>query len=163
MRRKQGTKITATVEELVEMYRAGNSLQKIGDKFGATREAVRQHFEKAGILVMNERALNRASKNATLKPLAEAVLIESCNRKVKEVWEKKRHAETLLGNIKRTRIELINGVDKTLKEIQRTCDLGLNNKKQSLIALKVIQELVNKQSKDFKQYKNMMNSYNPKE
>ena len=163
MSRKQGTKITATVEELLKMYRDGKTLQQIGDKFGASREAVRQHFERAGVLVMSERALTRASKNATLKPLAEAVLIESCNRKVREVWEKKRHAETLLANIKKTRVELIKSVDKTLKEIQRTCDLGLNNKKQSLIALKVIQELVNKQSEDFEQYKNMMNSCNPKE
>ena len=158
MTRKSNTKITATIEELVEMYRAGNTLQQIGNKFGASREAVRQHFEKAGILVMNERALTRLSKDKRLKPLADAVLIESCNRKVKEVWEEKRHAELLLGNIKKSRVNLINGVNTTLKEIVRTCDLGLNNKKQALLALKVIRELVNKQSEDFEQYKNKMNT-----
>ena len=157
MIRKSNTKITATIEELVEMYRAGNTLKQIGEKFGASREAVRQHFERAGILVMNERALTRATRSRNLKPLADAVLIESCNRKVREVWQEKRHAEVLLQNIKRTRISLINGVDKTLKEIQKTCELGLSNKKQSLIALKVIQGLINRQAEDFEKYKNMMN------
>jgi hypothetical protein len=156
-------KITATVEELLKMYRDGKTLQQIGDKFGASREAVRQHFERAGVLVMSERALTRATKNQQIKPLAEAVLIESCNRKVKEVWEKKRYAETLLRNIKKSRIDLIKGVDKTLAEIQKTCELGLKDKTQASLALKAIEGLVKKQAEDFKKYKNFMNGYDSKD
>lgn len=157
------SKITATVEELLKMYRDGKTLQQIGDKFGASREAVRQHFERAGVLVMSERALTRATKNQQIKPLAEAVLIESCNRKVKEVWEEKRYAETLLRNIKKSRIDLIKGVDKTLAEIQKTCELGLKDKTQASLALKAIKGLVKKQAEDFKKYKNFMNGYGSKD
>jgi ribosomal protein L7/L12 len=157
------SKITATVEELLKMYRDGKTLQQIGDKFGASREAVRQYFERAGVLVMSERALTRATKNQQIKPLAEAVLIESCNRKVKEVWEEKRYAETLLRNIKKSRIDLIKGVNDTLAEIQRTCELGLKDKTQASLALKAIEGLVKKQAEDFKKYKNFMNGYGSKE
>ena len=157
------SKIKAPIEELLEMYRSGLTLQQIGDKFNASREAVRKHFENAGVLVMNERALTRNTRNKKLKPLAEEVLIESCNRKVKEVWKKKRYAEALLRNIKKSRIDLINKIDKNLHEIQRVCDLGLTNKKQSLLALQSIKGIIASQIEDFEQYKNMMNSYNPKD
>jgi predicted DNA-binding protein YlxM (UPF0122 family) len=157
------SKITATVEELLKMYRDGKTLQQIGDKFGASREAVRQHFERAGVLVMSERALTRASKKQQIKPLAEAVLIESCNRKVKEVWKEKRHAETLLRNIKKSRIDLIKRIDETLAEIQRTCELGLKGKTQASLALKTIEGLVKNQAEDFKKYKNFMNGYGSKD
>jgi hypothetical protein len=145
------------------MYRDGKTLQQIGDKFGASREAVRQYFERAGVLVMSERALTRASKNQQIKPLAEAVLIESCNRKVKEVWEEKRYAETLLRNIKKSRIDLIKRIDETLAEIQRTCELGLKGKTQASLALKTIEGLVKNQAEDFKKYKNFMNGYGSKD
>ena len=157
------SKITVTVEELLKMYRDGKTLQQIGDKFGASREAVRQHFERAGVLVMSERALTRASKNQQIKPLAEAVLIESCNRKVKEVWKEKRYAETLLRNIKKSRIDLIKEIDDTLAKIQRSCELGLRDKTQASIALKAIKGLVKKQAEDFKKYKNFMNGYDSKD
>ena len=152
------TKVTATIEELIRLYQAGNTLKQIGEKFGASREAVRQHFERAGIVTIGDIKSLRVSRNKYLKPLAEAVLIESCNRKVKEEWAKRRKMEHRLLEIKKSRISLINGVDETLNKIQEACDLGLNNKKQSLIALKVIQELVNKQAEDFERYKTRMNS-----
>lgn len=160
---RKNTKITATAEELAEMYREGNTLQQIGDKFGATREAVRQHLEKAGFVVMSERALLRATKRASLKPLADSVLIESCNRKVKEIWKKKRQAEASILRLKASRNDLINGVNKTLGEIQKACALGLKNKKQSLLALKVIQGLTERQAEDFEKYKVIIRSYNAKD
>lgn len=163
MTRKSNTKITATIEELIRLYQAGNTLKQIGEKFGASREAVRQHFERAGIVTIGDKKSLRVARTKHLKPLAEDILIESCNRKVKEEWVKRRRVEHALLEIKKSRITLINGVDKTLKDIQKTCDLGLSNKKQSLLALKVIQELVNKQAEEFEKYKNKMNSYNTKE
>lgn len=38
-----------TTEEMAELYRKGLSLQQIGERFGMTREAVRQRLQKAGV------------------------------------------------------------------------------------------------------------------
>ena len=157
------SKITAPIQELLEMYRGGLNLKQIGEKFDASREAVRQYFKRYGVEVMEERRITKNSERSRLKPLADKLLIDSCNRTVKGILEKKRRVEALLRHIKKTRIELISSVDKTLIEIQKTCDLGLNNKKQSLLALKVVKGLIAKQQEEFEQYKNMMNSYSTEE
>ena len=39
----------AATKEMAELYRKGFTLQQIGDKFGMTREAVRQRLQKAGV------------------------------------------------------------------------------------------------------------------
>lgn len=43
------TKCAATDEELARLYVSGLTLQKIGDKFGITRERVRQRINRIGI------------------------------------------------------------------------------------------------------------------
>lgn len=141
------TKVTVEIEKVIDLYKSGKSLEEIGKIFGVSRQAIHQKLHKAGFEVMDEKRSLKIKKRKTWKLLADEVLIESCNRKVKEIWDKKRLAEMKLLNMKNLRIGLINNFKDTLNEVLSLCELSLEHERTQRLALKEINEVVKEQLK----------------
>lgn len=151
------TKVTVGIEKIIDLYKSGKSLEEIGKIFGVSRQAVHQKLQRAGFAIMDAKKSLKIKKNKTWKLLADEVLIESCNRKVKEIWDKKRLAEMKLLNIKNLRVGLINNFKNTLNEVLSLCELSLGHERTQRIALKEISEVVKEQLKALENCRNIIN------
>ena len=116
-------KITATAEELAQIYLQGHSLEQIGKMFGVTREAIRQKFVENGYVVRDLQRNLKVKQTETRKKLADDLLIESTNRQIKIFWDRARYSDQKYRNacnqLKKYRavITEIKGYLKTLSSI----------------------------------------------
>lgn len=91
-------KVNVTVEELANMYLAGNSLQQIADIFGVTREAIRKKLADNGYVIRDMKTNVKIKQTQSRKKLADDLLIESTNREIKVFYARAKLAETKYAN-----------------------------------------------------------------
>lgn len=150
------TKVTIEVEKVIDLYKSGKSLEEIGKIFGVSKQAIHQKLQRAGFAIMDAKKALKVKKNKTWKLLADEVLVESCNRKIKEIWDKKRLAEMKLLNMKKLRIGLISNFKDTLNEVLSLCELSLGHERTQRLALKEINEVVKEQLKALENCRNVI-------
>ena len=111
-------KINVTVEELANMYLAGNTLQQIADVFGVTREAIRLRLADNGYIIRDLKTNVKIKQAQSRKKLADALLIESTNREIKTFYDRARLAETKYANA----CKILRKYRKALSEAKKYMD-----------------------------------------
>lgn len=111
-------KINVTVEELANMYLAGNSLQQIADIFGVTREAIRQKLADNGYVIRDMKTNVKIKQTQTRKKLADDLLIESTNREIKVFYARAKLAEVKYANA----CKILRKYRKALSEAKKYMD-----------------------------------------
>jgi len=111
-------KANVTVEELANMYLAGNSLQQIANIFGVTREAIRQRLANNGYIIRDMKTNIEIKQIQSRKKLADDLLIESTNREIKVFYNRARLAETKYANA----CKILRKYRKALSEAKKHID-----------------------------------------
>lgn len=111
-------KVNVTVEELANMYLAGNSLQQIADIFGVTREAIRQKLADNGYVIRDMKTNVKIKQTQRRKKLADDLLIESTNREIKVFSARARLAEAKYANA----CKILRKYRKALSEAKKYMD-----------------------------------------
>ncbi len=150
------TKINATNHELARLYLSGMTLQQIGDKYGVTRERIRQRLVRAGFIVKDIKSRYKVEERAKEKSIADKVLMETTNRTIRIMSEELTSAKHNLSVIKKSRSKLIAGFKDTLFEIKGMARMGIRDCKMVGTALMAINNLVIVELSELEKYRVIM-------
>ena len=115
-------KVTATIEELAQLYLQGKTLEEIGQMFGVTREAIRIRFRDNGYVLRDLRSNIKVKKAEYKKKLANELLIESTNRQIKIFWDRARYSDQKYKNA----CQLLKKYRAVISEIKNYAQNALN-------------------------------------